>query len=92
MAKATVATAVETVKTEVQEEVIQLTMSKLEARALMALANLPYGTVDTYNREINEVRRAIQTAGRFGYIATSNYFRVDDEGDIKALERKAADK
>jgi hypothetical protein len=92
MAKATVDTAVEVVKTEVREEVIQLTLSKLEARALMALAGLPYGSIDTYNREINAIRRVVQAAGRFGYIAPSNYFRIDDEGDIAALEHKAADK
>lgn len=91
MAKATVNTAVEIVKTEVREEVIQLTLSKLEARALMALTGFPYGGNTTYNREIQSIRRAVNAAGKFGYIPASNYFRIDNEGDIEAQAHRPAD-
>jgi hypothetical protein len=92
MAKATVGTVSKTVTTEVEEEVIQLTLSKVEARALHALTQFVYGNRSaTYNREISDVRKELHAAGGRGAIAARSYFDESSWGGIEAKSHLPGD-
>lgn len=94
MATASIENVKKSVETEVQEDVIQLTLSKGEASALYALTGLVWSGdgSDTYAREARGVRTALLTTRQLGYIYNAEYFEVDDDGDVRAKAHKPADK
>lgn len=84
MAKATVDTVTKTVETKVEEEVIQLTLSKTEANVMYALGAFVAGDVKyTYNRDVKAVRRALERAGVTDW--WGNYFKGGFDSTVRAL-------
>lgn len=95
MALASVATVKKTVTTEIDEEVIQLALSKTEARALWALTMLIYSgdnAESTYKRETESIKTALSAGGKLGMAWRTDYFYVDDDGDVRAKNHLAGDK
>lgn len=93
MAKASVDTVTKTVTEEVDEEVIQLTLTKTEARALYALSLFVSGDqATTYHREITSIRNAVGLTGKLGYVQYYNMFQADDGGVLKARPHLTGDK
>lgn len=94
MATAKTETVKKTIKTEVDEKVIQLTLTNVEARTVLALASLVWtaNESDTYVREARAVKAALRATGQLGYVDSDDYFYVDDDGDVIAKRHKSGDK
>lgn len=94
MATAKIETVTKTITTEVDEKVIQLTLTNAEARTVLALAALVWtgGGGDTYKREVFDVKATLRATGQLGYVDSDDYFYVDDEGDVIAKAHKSGDK
>lgn len=86
MATASKDTVKKTVETTVDEEVIQLTLTNVEARALYALVNKVWNGdgSDTYGRETSAVKAALYGTGKLGYVPSFEYFYVDSDKDVRA--------
>lgn len=92
MAKATTEVRTHLAVTEVKEDVIQLTLSITEARALAALAGFVFGGNDTYAAQIRDIREVLFSTAKLGFVPTSSFFIADDEGDLRARTRAPQDK
>jgi len=93
MDTATKGTVKRTVPTEVREEVFQLTLSRVEARALYALTAMVWtgSGSDTYERDIRAIREALLATRKLGMVARTDFFYVDDDDDIVGKRRLPVD-
>lgn len=83
MATASVDTVTKTVTSEVDEEMVQLTLSKTEARVVSALTAFVAGDPSTtYRKDIRAVRLALVAAEISAY--SGEYFSRDSNGRITA--------
>lgn len=83
MATASVDTVIKTVTSEVDEEMVQLTLSLMEANVIKAMTAFVGGDPNTtYRKDIAAVRRALTVAGVSGF--STEYFSRDSNGRITA--------
>lgn len=83
MATASVDTVTKTVASEVDEEMVQLTLSKTEANVISALTAFVGGDPYTsYRKDIAAVRRALRLADIMAY--SGDYYTRNSAGRITA--------
>jgi len=76
----------------VPEDVIVLTLSKREARALYALARWVFGVSGTYAREVYSIRSALAFTNKLGHVSRLDFFKIDEDGDLEAKPYLPEDK